>query len=193
MPSELVSCPECRRTLRAPDELIGKMVKCPSCGETFTANLAARTPSPPPDTEVRPARTGRVSRDGDDDEDDRPRRRRARSRRDDDEEDDARPRRRRDLVPHRGGAVMTLGILALVLTAVHIVPFVGLVLGIVAWAMGNSDLAEIRAGRMDPEGEGQTSGGRVCGLIAVLMNVLAYLAVVLFFSCLCAGAGGRRF
>ena len=141
----------------------------------------------------RNARAGRARRSGrDEDDDDRTSRRRSRSSRDDDDDDDAdddrrRRRRRRDLLPHRGGAVLTLGILALVLPLV--VPLAGLVCGIIAWVMGNNDLAEIRAGRMDPEGEGQTNGGRICGIISVILHVLGIVALV-GFCCLMGIAGG---
>ncbi len=42
---EVTSCPQCQRKLRVPDELLGKKVKCPGCGLTFTA--AADAPAPP--------------------------------------------------------------------------------------------------------------------------------------------------
>jgi predicted Zn finger-like uncharacterized protein len=45
MPST-VPCPSCGRELRVPDELIGKLVKCPACSQTFTASLSVPTPSP---------------------------------------------------------------------------------------------------------------------------------------------------
>ena len=227
MASELVSCPECQRKLRVPTELVGKQVKCPTCGHTFTADPATQAPPPPPPAAVEPSRRAparsaatrrttddedeersrrkrqRSRRDDDDDEDDDDRpRRRSRSRRDDDEdddEDDDRPRRRRrrDFLPHRGGAVLTLGIMALVLFFVPFMPVGGLVLGIMAWVMGNNDLAEMRAGRMDPEGESQTNAGRVCGIIAVVLHVLSLVLVGAYFFCLCAGigalgAGGRH-
>jgi hypothetical protein len=191
MPSELVSCPECKRTLRAPDDLIGKLVKCPTCGETFTASPAALVPAPAPAAD-RPARLSKVGRDwhdDDDDDDDRPRRRRRRSSRDEDDEDeDDRPRRRRrDLEPHRGSTVLVLGILSF-----FFFPFV---LGPIAWVMGNNDLREMRAGRMDPEGESMTGAGRACGMIATL---LCGLVVLTLGFCMCAGfvaqtAGGRGF
>ena len=43
-------------------------------------------------------------------------------------------------------------------------------IGIIAWVMGSNDLSEMRAGRMDREGEGQTNGGRICGMIAVIVR-----------------------
>jgi hypothetical protein len=38
--------------------------------------------------------------------------------------------------------------------------------------MGNQDLMAIRNGRMDPEGEGSTSAGRVCGIFAAVIGFL---------------------
>ena len=46
--------------------------------------------------------------------------------------------------PHRGVMILVLAILGFAVCPV---------LGPVAWYMGNQDLAEIRAGRMDREGE----------------------------------------
>jgi predicted Zn finger-like uncharacterized protein len=34
---ETINCPECAKTLRVPDHLLGKTVRCPSCKVTFTA------------------------------------------------------------------------------------------------------------------------------------------------------------
>ncbi len=207
MPSELVSCPECQRKLRVPNDLIGKLVKCPTCGHTFTADPVNQAPPPEPvaKAESRPARTSKVSRDekdeDEDEDEDRSRRRRLRSSRrdDDDEDDDDRPRRRkrfsRDddedddddddrprrsrrrrgyLAPHRGGTILALGIISFF--------FFAIILGPMAWIMGNNDLAEMRAGRMDREGESQTNAGRICGMIATFLWVGG---VVL--CCMCGG------
>ena len=62
--------------------------------------------------------------------------------------------------PHRGGAILALGILGLV--------FCG-ICGIFAWTMGNTDLAKMRAGRMDRSGESLTSSGRIMGIITVVL------------------------
>ena len=47
----------------------------------------------------------------------------------------------------------------------------------VAWILGNADIQEIRAGRMDRDGEGLTQAGRICGMIGSL-----FLA---FYMCCC--------
>src|SRR5437899_2587849 len=56
---------------------------------------------------------------------------------------------RQSSIPHRGGIILAMGLLALILF-----PYTTIICGPMAWMMGNTDLAEIRAGRMDPSGEG---------------------------------------
>jgi hypothetical protein len=36
---EIISCPDCGRKLRVPDELVGKAVKCPDCKVKFTGGI----------------------------------------------------------------------------------------------------------------------------------------------------------
>jgi hypothetical protein len=79
------------------------------------------------------------------------------------------PRPGRDAVPHRGGTVLTLGILGIV--TFTCMP-VGLILGILAWVLGQSDLARMKTGEMDPSGEGLTHAGWVCGIIATVLGGL---------------------
>ena len=135
--SNVINCPKCERQLRVPDELIGQSVKCPSCGETFTAELSKKEPPPPSSSPSRP-----TPRPRDEDEDDRPSRRRPIRRDDDDYDEDRRSRR---LTPHRGDMIQIMGILAFI-------PVMGLpfILGPIAWVMGNTDLAEMDAGRIGP-------------------------------------------
>ena len=64
------------------------------------------------------------------------------------------------LRPHRGGAILALGIVGLV---------VCFICGIIAWVMGKTDLREMAAGRMDPSGQGLTNAGRICGIISVVL------------------------
>ena len=46
-------------------------------------------------------------------------------------------------------------------------------LGIVAWVMGSRDLKEMDAGTMDPAGRGTAQAGKICGIIATIMLILA--------------------
>ena len=72
------------------------------------------------------------------------------------EEDD------RQLEPHRGVLILVFGILALV---------VCFIFGIAAWVMGNNDLRAMDAGQMDPEGRSLTQAGKICGMIAAILNL----------------------
>jgi hypothetical protein len=181
--SETVTCPSCNRPLRVPDELLGRQVKCPACGETFRAERGEApraAPAPPPERPPR-RRSESVAPRYEDEE--RPARRGAIARRDDyedEDEDDRRPSRGRrgrsgrDLAPHRGSTVMTMGILSLFIAPI--------ILGPIAWVMGNNDLREIRAGRMDPEGESQTNTGRVLGMVATILGIVGILIGCVVFA-----------
>lgn len=101
---------------------------------------------------------------------------------------DDRPRRRHrgrgHLTPHRGGMILTFGIISLVIGCI------GLIFGIMAWVMGNNDLREMRAGRMDPEGEGMTQAGRICGMISVILHIVAVVFYMIIFGILIAARAG---
>ena len=79
---------------------------------------------------------------------------------------------RRDCEPHRGILVLVFGILSLVL------PYIGVVLGIVAWVMGHKDLKKIEAGAMDPEGRGLTLAGKICGIVGTMLQGFMVLIVI---------------
>jgi len=66
------------------------------------------------------------------------------------------------LEPHRGTLILVLGILSLVLCSFFT--------GIPAWIMGKGDLAKIKEGMMDPEGEGSTKAGMICCIIKRSLN-----------------------
>lgn len=91
--------------------------------------------------------------------------------------------------PHRGTLILVLGILGIVLCAV-LAPF--------AWMMGNTDLREMAAGRMDRSGEGLVQAGRICGIIGTVLLIVSVLIVCLYFAVIiffvgmvgAAGAGG---
>jgi predicted Zn finger-like uncharacterized protein len=169
----IVSCPSCSRSLRVPDELLGKKVKCPSCSNAFVA--AADAPPPEEEEEERPvaARKSAPRQEVTFDEEEPPPE-------DEEYEKEVRPtkkKKRRSYKPHRGVLVLVLGIVAFFVC--------GIIIGPIAWSMANADLREIRAGRMDPEGEGMTNAGRICGIIATILNALGlvcgliYLVVVI--------------
>jgi predicted Zn finger-like uncharacterized protein len=149
--SDTAECPQCGRQLHVPDSVLGRSVKCPACGMTFTAGESAvrhvpEAPIPFRDP-LSPPRQDDRDRD-----DDTPYRRRI----------------RRDFMPHRGGVVLTFGILSLVCGCLSII------FGPTAWVMGNNDLHEIRAGRMDPQGEGLTQAGRICGMVGTGLALLSF-------------------
>ena len=75
------------------------------------------------------------------------------------------------LEPHRGTLILVLGILSLVLC--------GFFTGIPAWIMGKGDLEKIQAGQMDPEGQGMTKAGMICGMICCILSAVAIGGVIL--------------
>jgi len=81
------------------------------------------------------------------------------------------------LKPHRGGAVLTLGILGLVIC---------FLLGVIAWGMANTDPREMDVGVMDPAGRSMTQAGKICGIVSVVfalvplcIGLLAVLALII--------------
>ena len=187
--SHLIECPECKKSLQVPDDLIGKKVQCPECKHMFTAQgpeaigVISSRPSPPPLPPKRPAwekqtvddessdrydvsKRPRVEDDDDDIDEDRPSRRRSRRR----------SSNRGNYLPHRGGLILAFGIMAIVVFPIF---------GPFAWIMGNTDLREIRDGRMDPEGEGMTQTGRILGMVATIIAAVSIIGTLGFFGCFC--------
>ena len=82
------------------------------------------------------------------------------------------------LRPHRGTLILVLGILGLVCC---------FICGIIAWVMGNGDLREIDAGRMDPSGRGLTQAGKICGMIGTILWIIGLVIQVLLMLFLGAG------
>jgi hypothetical protein len=135
---QIITCPDCGRKLRVPDELIGKQVKCPDCKMKFTGGITTmpgakpvKTASArdPDDDEQRVVtapvgkKAGRAKENG---EDERPSRRKKVGRRDEDDEDQTneaydedRPRRRSSAEDRRKGWKMTLLGLNLLVYAVY--------------------------------------------------------------------------
>ena len=79
---------------------------------------------------------------------------------------------------HRGTLIFVFGILGLILC----VP-----LGLVAWIMGSSDLKQMNAGTMNPEGRGMTQAGKILGMIATLLWIIG-IAIWIAIAFLAIGA-----
>lgn len=108
------------------------------------------------------------------------------------------------LMPHRGAAILTLGIVSLALLLLSIaglvaVPCCGssvvaLALAIPAWVMANTDLRGMRAGTVDPSGMSSVQTGKTCAIITVVLSlvtvVLLVLAIVLGLTVLGLFAAG---
>jgi hypothetical protein len=203
-----LQCPSCSRTVRVPDELVGKPVRCPDCLTTFPAGsqpeaepgLVARS-GPAPSAVPSNPEPGLLLEAGETtaahteqliapapapgppvafpDPDEEER----------PWEESDRPQVRRDCDPHRGPLILVLGIISLVVGALSLPSFLcglpiailapfGLLLGIGAWVMASRDLAKMAAGTMDPDGKGITLGGRICAILGTILDVLATLAVL---------------
>jgi ribosomal protein S27E len=178
MPIEM-RCTGCGQALRVADEHAGKKARCPSCGTIAevplsggVSPLAGASASPFSDRSPFPEHSYPSGKDNP--FADRP-------------ESDVNPYAAPAATtiaphpyarPHRGGLVLTFGIIGILCC----VP-----LGIAAWVMGASDLAEIRAGRMDPSGEGITRVGMILGIVAV---GFAILWVLLNFALIAVAATG---
>ena len=72
--------------------------------------------------------------------------------------------------PHHGTLILVLGILGLVVCGP---------LGIVAWVMGANDIKEMNAGTLDPSGRGTTNAGKICGIIATILMIIAVIIGIL--------------
>jgi hypothetical protein len=168
---EIINCPGCQRKLQVQENLLGQQVQCPTCQKMFTATAGTDLPPPFPQEQPFPP-------SGEPDEPRRaPRRRRYEEEADEEDYEEERyyRQRRRDLQPHRGSMILTVGIVSLVFLPCFFP--VSLILGPIAWVMGSTDLADIQANRMDPEGEGQTNAGKICGMIATILSLLALCAI----------------
>jgi hypothetical protein len=169
-------CPECGKELCVRDELLGNQVRCPVCEMVFRAVVGMEPPPTPYSVafEPPPIRRGRPSSRVPEAEIDlgAPL-----------DETGPWPRRRRrvpgpyDLVAHRGGIILALGIAGLVMSGC---PVAGWIIGGMGARMGNDDLGKMDRGSMDPAGRGMTAAGKICGIIAVTLSTLSCLAGIFF-------------
>jgi predicted Zn finger-like uncharacterized protein len=169
---ELTQCPECQRKLNVQEEQLGQAVQCPACGATFTAEPAGPAPRPAPLREEppRPHISDEPAPPYD--------RGRDYGRRDRGYDDpyDRDPYRR--LRPHRGGSVLTLGILSLV--GAFCCPLASWIMGGIAIGMANNDLRDMDAGQMDESGRSSASGGRTCAIIGIVIaSINAVIGVLI--------------
>src|SRR5262249_34940351 len=154
-------------TLQVPQEFFGQMVQCPDCKHTFPAKppeaaiQAEAPPAVPPsavpawqDAPPRPTKTHRRYEDEDDEDfDDRPGR--------------STDRRVRTGAPDRGGLILALGIISLVLALMsfwlYFIPIslIPITIGIVGWILGQRDLRAMRAGSMDATNQPMTLIGMI--------------------------------
>ncbi|MCS7158876.1 MAG: DUF4190 domain-containing protein [Gemmatales bacterium] len=74
--------------------------------------------------------------------------------------------------PHRGGLILILGILSIVVCGL---------LGPFALIMGSLDLAKMRQGRMDKSGYQVTLAGWILGIISTTLMVVCVLFVYFAF------------
>ena len=75
------------------------------------------------------------------------------------------------LQPHRGGAILALGILGLI---------VCFICGIIAWVMGNNDLRKMDHVIMDPIGRDMTQAGKICGMISTIIIIVGMVMMLLW-------------
>lgn len=82
---------------------------------------------------------------------------------------------RRDYLSHRGGLLRHLGSIAVaccLLSGCLIVPaLISIILGMAVWAMANQDLARMREGVMDPQGEAETDRARQTAAACVILSI----------------------
>ena len=163
MPIEF-DCPGCRNRLRVPDEHAGKPARCPECSYVsqvpYLAVDGQPQPSEPP-LAHQPRAESPIPGSGT-------------------HNPYASPTTPASGLanysrPHRGALLLILGIVSLVIPCCNL-------LGIVPWVMANSDLAAMDRGEMDPSGRGLTQAGRVLGIIAIGLMVLAVVAQVVMVA-----------
>jgi hypothetical protein len=195
----IVDCPVCARKLRIPDDLLGDMVRCPTCGSAFAAPGEALSLPPRPAADVpvptetvapleiaprqtiprvpalRPMLVGEEKgKPNMEKEHALPPTRDARR-------SPAHSEDVPDCEPHRAGLVLGLGIVSMILSATCLLSIFGLPIGVAAWAIGQRDLEKIRAGAMDPKGMNTTHAGWICGIVGTVLNALVVVYLALAF------------
>jgi hypothetical protein len=85
---------------------------------------------------------------------------------------------RMDAEPHRGGMIQALGIASLIMAVIWFLFWIGLPMGVAAWAMGRRDLRKMDNGEMDPNGRKKTKDGWLCGMIGAILSAAVGLVAL---------------
>jgi hypothetical protein len=85
--------------------------------------------------------------------------------------------------PERGGAILALGIVSIVVNCLFF-------LGIIAWILGQKDLREMDEGSRDPSGRALTRAGMICGIIGTCLAVLGFIWLIFVFLMVVLPAAG---
>jgi hypothetical protein len=164
-------CTGCSRKLRVADEHAGKKARCPSCGTIYS--VPASSFAQEPDASFEQPDTGSSvypppSPGGAPVEGANPFARDPGTAPAGASFPHIRAESTRFQRPHRGGMILALGIMSLCCN-------ICLIPGICAWMMGQSDLSQMTAGRMDPRGRGMTQAGMILGIIGTILGVLGVI------------------
>jgi predicted Zn finger-like uncharacterized protein len=201
----IVACPSCGGKLRVTDALYGQRVRCPACQHIFDGpaehapqdlplDLTIDDPSsPPPPTgdtvglvgaiELKTPSEGPPASPEPEAPAEPPRRpRHTEERLDPDEPDLRRWGPRRDAEPDRGAVVLALGVISLSIVLVWCAAPLGIILGLAAWIMGQTDLRKMKSGQMDDAGRGATQAGWICGILGTVLNGLLTLGCGAFIG-----------
>jgi hypothetical protein len=127
----------------------------------FTASFGSEAPAPAEEGRAAPRRAPR--RDFQDSDDDGP----------------------RSEQPHRGGLILTLGILSAFLGTLSICcglpALMGLGFGIPAWVMATHDMHKMRIGIMDRNGMANTQSGQSYAIVGVVLSLLCGTGFTLLY------------
>lgn len=155
-----IHCPHCRKLLKLEDAHIGQSLRCPACQETFIATApeehiqSAERSGGLPQHPVQPAGLRHEETDFEQGEYRRPL----------EYEDDFRGR------PHRGGLILTLGILSVVFGICC--PLICWILGITTLVLSNDDLKAMAQHTMDRSGLSNTRSGRTLAIVGLVISVI---------------------
>ncbi len=87
----------------------------------------------------------------------------------------------RNVEPHRATMILVFGIIGIVLCGIF---------AILAWVLGNQDLAKMNSGFMDISGKDTTNIGRILGIVGVCL----WAAGIIFWFIMAMGmAGGTAY